>query len=73
MRPKFLSGMILLVIGIMALAYQGITYTSREKAVDLGSVQVTTETTKKIPLSPVVGVIALIGGIVLLTQNTKKD
>ncbi len=72
MRPKFLSGMILLVIGIMALAYQGITYTSREKAVDLGSVQVTTETAKRIPLSPVVGVVALIGGIALLTLNTRK-
>ena len=73
MRPKILLGMILLVIGIMALSYEGIRYTTREKALDLGSVQVTTETTKKIPLSPVVGVIALIGGIVLLTQNTKKD
>ena len=72
MRPKILFGMILLVLGIVALAYQGITYTIREKAVDLGSVQVTTETAKRIPLSPVVGVIALIGGIALLVPNTRK-
>ncbi|PIQ83441.1 MAG: DUF3185 domain-containing protein [Candidatus Omnitrophica bacterium CG11_big_fil_rev_8_21_14_0_20_63_9] len=72
MRPKILFGMILLVVGIAALAYQGITYTTREKALDLGSVQVTTETTKNIPFSPVVGVIALVGGIALLTLNTRK-
>ena len=72
MRPKILVGMILLVLGIVALAYQGITYTTREQAVDLGPVQVTTATTKNVPLSPVVGVIALIGGIVLLTVNTRK-
>lgn len=72
MRPKVLFGVILLVLGIVALAYQGITYTTREKAVDLGPVQVTTETTQKIPLSPLVGVIALIGGIALLTLNVRK-
>ncbi len=72
MSPKSLFGMVLLILGIVALAYQGITYTTREKAVDLGPVQVTTETTNNIPLSPVVGVIALIGGIALLTLNTRK-
>ncbi len=72
MRPRSLLGILLLVLGIVALAYQGITYTTREKAVDLGPVQVTTETTNNIPLSPVVGVIALLGGIALLTLNTSK-
>ncbi len=72
MRPKILLGMILLVIGIMALSYEGIRYVTREKVADLGSVQVTAEITKSIPLSPVVGVIALVGGIVLLTQSTRK-
>ncbi|MDO8730863.1 MAG: DUF3185 domain-containing protein [Candidatus Omnitrophota bacterium] len=72
MRPKILLGMILLVVGMMALSYEGLRYASREKVVDLGSVQVTAETTKKIPLSPVFGVIALVGGIALLTRNTSK-
>ena len=72
MRPKSLVGVILVVLGIVALAYQGITYTTREKALDLGVVQVTAESTKHIPLSPIVGVIALIGGIALLTLNTRK-
>ena len=72
MRSQVLLGIVLLVVGIMALAYQGIRYTTREKAVDLGSVQVTAERTRNIPLSPVVGVAALVGGIALLTLNTRK-
>ncbi|PIQ82772.1 MAG: DUF3185 domain-containing protein [Candidatus Omnitrophica bacterium CG11_big_fil_rev_8_21_14_0_20_64_10] len=72
MKPKILLGVMLLVIGIAALAYQGITYTTREKAVDIGPVQVTTERTRSVPLSPVVGVIALIGGIALLTINARE-
>ena len=59
-------GIILIVVGIAAFAYQGITYTSREKVVDLGSVQVTAEKTRTFPLPPIVGGIALVGGIVLL-------
>jgi hypothetical protein len=54
------------VVGIAAFAYQGITYTSREKVVDVGPVQVTAEKTRTFPLPPVVGGIALVGGIVLL-------
>ncbi len=72
MRPKILLGVILLVVGMMALSYEGVKYASREKVVDLGSVQVTAETTKNIPLSPVVGMIALVGGVALLTLNTRK-
>jgi hypothetical protein len=59
-------GIILIVVGIVVFAYQGITYTSRKKVVDVGSVQVTAEKTRTIPLPPIVGGIALVGGIVLL-------
>ena len=59
-------GIILIVVGIAAFAYQGITYTSREKVVDVGPVQVTAEKTRTFPLPPIVGGIALVGGIVLL-------
>lgn len=72
MKPYSLIGIILIVIGIVALAYQGITYTSREKVVDLGPIQVTADKTKTLPLPPVVGGIALVGGIVLLVMGNKK-
>jgi hypothetical protein len=57
---------ILIVIGIVAFAYQGITYTSKKKVVDLGPVQVTANKTSTFPLPPIVGGIALVGGILLL-------
>jgi len=72
MKSTSLIGIILIVIGIIALAYQGITYTTREKVVDIGSIQVTADKTKTFPLPPIVGGIALVGGIVLLVMGSKK-
>ena len=72
MKTNSLIGIILIVIGIIALAYQGITYTTREKVVDIGSIQVTADKTKTFPLPPIVGGLALVGGIVLLVMGSKK-
>ena len=72
MRQNTIFAVLLIALGIVAFTYQGITYKTREKAVDLGSLQVTTEKTKNIPIPPIVGVIALIGGVVLLIRNTNK-
>jgi len=72
MKTTSLIGIILIVIGIVALAYQGITYTTREKVVDIGSIQVTADKTKTFPLPPIMGGIALVGGIVLLVMGSKK-
>ena len=72
MKAYTLTGIILIVIGIIAFAYQGITYTTREKVVDLGPIQVTADKTKTLPLPPIVGGIALVGGIVLLVMGNKK-
>jgi len=72
MKTNALLGIILIVIGVAAFAYQGITYTTREKVVDLGPLQVTAEKTKTLPLPPIVGGIALVGGIVLLVMGNKK-
>jgi hypothetical protein len=72
MKTYTLTGIILIVIGIIALAYQGITYTTREKVVDIGPIQMTAEKTKTLPLPPLVGGVALVGGIVLLVMGNKK-
>ena len=72
MKTYTLTGIILIVIGIVAFAYQGITYTTREKVVDLGPIHMTAEKTKTLPLPPIVGGIALVGGIVLLIMGSKK-
>jgi hypothetical protein len=73
MKTYTLIGIILIVIGIIALAYQGITYTTREKVVDIGPIQMTADKTKTIPLPPIVGGIALVGGIILLVAGGKKS
>ena len=73
MKPTIILAIILIALGIGALAYQGITYTTREKVVDLGPIQVTAEKTKTIPLTPIVGAIAIVGGIVLLVMGMKKS
>jgi len=57
----------------VAFGYQGITYTTKEKVVDLGPLQMTAETQKTLPLPPIVGAIALVGGIVLLVVGKKQD
>ncbi len=72
MRAYTLLGIILIALGIVAFAYQGITYTTREKVVDLGPLHVTAEKTRTLPLPPIVGGISLVGGIVLLVVSVKK-
>jgi hypothetical protein len=72
MKTYALAGIILIVIGIVAFVYQGISYTTREKVIDIGPIQMTAEKTKTLPISPIMGGIALVGGIVLLVMGNKK-
>jgi hypothetical protein len=73
MRLKIIIAIILIAVGIVAFAYQGINYTTREKVVDIGPIQMTADKTKTIPLPPIVGAIALVGGIVLLVTGSRKS
>ena len=68
-----LVGIALIVLGIVAFAYQGITYTSREKIIDIGPIQATADTQKTIPLSPLLGGLVLVGGIALVVVGAKKS
>lgn len=71
MKSAILVGIILVIVGVVSLAYQGVTYTTREKAVDLGPLQITTENTHTIPLPPILGALALVGGVILLVTNKR--
>ena len=73
MKPIMIIGLILIVLGIGALAYQGITYTTREKIFDIGSIQASADVQKTIPLSPILGGLSLVGGIVLVVIGRKKS
>ena len=65
-------GIVLLILGVIALTYQGITYTTREKVVQLGPIEATKKTEKTIPLPPLLGGIALAAGVVLIITGSKK-
>jgi hypothetical protein len=66
MKPAAMLGVVLIVLGLAALAYQGFTYTTRETVIDIGPIEATAERERTIPLPPVVGIVAVVGGIALL-------
>ncbi len=73
MKPVTLVGVVLIVLGVLALAYQGITYTTREKVIDLGPLQASVDKKKSIPLPPIVGALALAGGVVMVFIGSRKS
>jgi len=73
MKPTAVVGLILIILGVISLAYQGITYTNHKKVLDIGPIQATKEEHKTIPLPPILGGIALIGGIVLMVAGGKQN
>ena len=68
-----LIGIALIVLGVVALVYEGITYTTREKIFDFGPFKAEVKREKTIPLSPLVGVAAVAGGIVLLLVAGRRS
>ena len=72
MKPISWVGILLIVLGAVVLAYQGINYTRRKKVLDVGSVHLTTETHERIPLPPILGGLGLAGGVVLLVMGARN-
>ena len=67
-----IAAVVLIVLGVISLAYGGISYTREKKVVDLGPLQASTKTRETIPLPPVLGVAAIAGGVVLLIVSARK-
>ncbi len=72
MKPIAIVGVVLLVLGLAALAYQGITYTTHETVIDLGPLHATADREKTLPLPPIVGIAAVAGGVALLVVGVRK-
>lgn len=72
MKAATVVGMVLIILGVISFAYQGITYTTHKKVVDLGPIEASTTQHKTIPLSPLFGGILLVGGIVLVVAGGKR-
>ena len=73
MKLVTLVGVALIVLGVLALAYQGVTYTAREKIIDLGPLKASVDKERSIPLPPIVGVVALAGVVVLVIAGVRKS
>jgi hypothetical protein len=72
MKPMGWAGIVLIVLGALALAYQGINYTRKKDVIDMGSINVTTETQERIQVPPILGGLTLAGGIALLLIGARK-
>jgi len=73
MKPIILAGILLIILGGLALAYQGFSYTHQEKILDVGPIHATAEKHDRVSIPPILGGLALVGGIVLLVVGAKKN
>ena len=71
MKPLTLLGIVLIALGMIALIYQGFTYTTRETVIDLGPIHATAERQKTLPLPPILGIVAVAGGVALMMAGKK--
>jgi len=73
MKMLAVVGILLIAVGVAAFVFQGISYTTREKVVDIGPLHMSADKTRTIPVGPIVGGAALVSGIVLLVLGLKKN
>ena len=67
-----MAGIALIVLGVLALAYQGFTDTTRETVIDIGPLKATAEREKTVPLPPIIGIVAIAGGVALMFGGSRK-
>jgi hypothetical protein len=72
-KPIAVAGIVLVLLGVAALAYQGIPYTSRETVVDIGPIQATADRERTLPLPPVLGIAAVAGGVLLVVVGVRRS
>ena len=72
MKPMVVIGIVLMVLGVLALAYQGFSYTDKEKVVDIGPIEATAETEESVAVPPIIGGMLLVGGIVLTVMGARR-
>ena len=71
MKPLAIVGIVLILLGVVSLVYQGIPYTTRETVIDIGSVHATTEKHHLIPVPPVVGLASVAAGVALVVAGSR--
>lgn len=69
---KTMTGVVLILLGLIGILYGGLTFTTKEKVVDLGPIEATRDKKTTLPLPPIAGAVALIGGVVLVATGRKS-
>jgi hypothetical protein len=72
MRGSLVAGIVLIVLGVLIFAYGGFSFTKREKVLDLGPIEATAERRETVPLPPVLGGAAIVGGVILLVAGRRR-
>jgi len=72
-KAPLILGILLIAIGIFSLTYRGISYTEREKVLDVGPIEATTEEKKTVPIHPLIGAVAILGGVAMLVVGGRRS
>ena len=72
MRASLVAGIVLIVLGVLIFAYGGFSFTKREKVLDVGPIEATAERRERVPLPPILGGAAVLGGIALLVAGRRR-
>jgi uncharacterized membrane protein len=73
MKPTMIVGIVLIILGVAGLIFGGFSYTTREKVIDAGPLQVTAEKQKTVPIPLIVGGVVLAGGIAVVVAASRKS
>ena len=72
MKPPVIIGLLLIIAGIAGLAFGGFSFTHREKVIDLGPIQASADKKESLPISPLLGALAIVGGVVLVATSARR-
>ena len=72
MKPAGIVGIVLIVLGIAGLAFGGFSFTHKEKVLDLGPIQASADKKESLPIPPVLGALAIVGGVVLVAVGARR-
>ena len=73
MKPATIVGILLIVLGVISLVYGGINYTRQKTVLDIGPIHAIQTEHERVPLPPILGGLALVGGVVLLAAGSRKS
>ncbi len=72
MKPAAIVGILLIILGVVGLAFGGFSFTHKEKVVDLGPIQASADKKESVPVPPILGGLAIVGGVVLLASSARR-